>query len=489
MGRLKAYNIDFKCKICKFHIELNGTKENINIIYNLLIQNHKSYSSDCKADKYEDFLAEQLNTNNEYDNEAKKLIEYSYKTTEEIMNREKSQLSDIIGNVEAKRLFKERLVDHVKYKERLERLKFYDECGIILAGIQGTGKTNLARVVVKDTILNNPEYLKKFDVLIMRASDFVLGNIGSTSKMISALLDAIRKSNKENNKETILIIDEIDSLLPKRKTDRISSKEKMSAMLDEFGGIHDDHTILLIGMTNLPDDIDDHALVTGRFGSPILINIPTPEERYEIFTRFSMGENKEPGDNVEKKIVYDKDIDSKYINIILGKFSGRDVRDFVKDLHKLNMKKHENGEHNSPVIITCKDIEDLFERKYVMIKDGNLRMLNELAKYYNKYGIDVEGSNVSENKEVAVNNFKDMCLDISNTELNLYELTSDVYSRYNEWKGIDYFPMKKGMFTKLLLMDKRIGFGNPKGKDGKQHDAYYNVRLKDNQNVSKNVIP
>ncbi len=375
------FTVSFKCKKCKFVTVLHGTKDTLKNITKHLIDNHSKYSTKCKSSNQSDFIVEKKDKSNF---RVEELITKRREETVQILERENLHVNDIIGAINAKNVLENRIKDYMIYKDRLKDDKRRKGGGVILAGIQGTAKTDLMVATVNDIVYSNPEYRRKYDIIIMKSHDFG-GTLGQIAKTFESLLEIIRKENRDTGMETILLIDEIDVLLPKRNTDRLTSKEKMNSVLDEFGGIHDDHTLFVLGTTNRPQDIDSEALVSRRFGSPVLVNIPTDDERWEIFEKFT------------KSIKMDDRIDSDYINEKLNKFTGRDIDDFVTDLHIIYYKKE-------PKLIDCDDIENLIKTKYKITNKANLERINELASFYSRYDEKVEGSeeNNEERKTVTV---------------------------------------------------------------------------------------
>ncbi len=368
----------FKCKECGFSVFLKGTENSVVLATKHLIDNHSKYFPGCKGN-YKSFNVERKDGSNY---KIEELISKRREETVQILERENPHRDDIIGATDAKNILETRIKEYITYKDRLKKNKKHVSCGIILAGVQGTAKTNLMAATVNDLVYSNPEYRKKYDIIIMKSHDFG-GTLGQIAKTFESILNIIRKENEDTGKETILLIDEIDALLPKRNTDRLTSKEKMNSVLDEFGGIHDDHTLLVLGTTNRPQDIDSEALVSRRFGNPVLVNIPTDEERWEIFEKFT------------KDIKMDIKINSTYINEKLGKFTGRDIDDFATDLHIIYYKKE-------PKVIDCNDIENLIKTKYKITNKANVERINDLASFYSRYDEKVKGQ--EENNEKCLKN-------------------------------------------------------------------------------------
>ena len=423
----------------------------------------------CKASKREDFSIKLSDDSDKRVIDAENLIKKRIKETEELFEMKNPNLNDIIGNDDVKNIIIRRLVNYIEHKSKLVDLKKYPSSGIILAGVQGTGKTEIVYASVNNIVISNKKYREQFDVIIMKSHDFMSGSVGESGKKIEAILDTLRKSNKENNKETILIIDEIDNLVPDRETRSVLTSERTGSILDEFGGGHDNHTIFLMGTTNKPYRIDAEALVAGRFGNPILVNISSNEEKVKLFTKFTSNMN------LEKEL-----INEEFISENFSRFSGRDIKSFTTDLQVIFFEKIKKGEHNSEPIITKDDVRKLLESpSYRNTNELNLQMLNRLGSYYGNYDEEVVGSTISSNNEIVMNKFIREYLDV-NLEDNSKEFISDIYNGFENFK--EYNGMKRQVFTRLLkkklLKIDKVSLFHPIGEDGKQHDAFLNVKLK-----------
>jgi vesicle-fusing ATPase len=153
--------------------------------------------------------------------------------------------------------------------------------GILLCGPPGTGKTLMARQIgkmlntVPPIIVNGPEVLNKF--------------VGGSEEKIRALFEAARKDQDENGDNAqlhLIIFDEIDSICKKRGTVQGAAGvadtvvNQLLSMIDGVDALND---VLLIGMTNRRDLIDDAMTRPGRL--EVIIEIPLPDEpgRRQIF--------------------------------------------------------------------------------------------------------------------------------------------------------------------------------------------------------------
>lgn len=398
MARVKQFNIKVECTMCDFSLELKSIEKNIVNATNTIIKYHTDYSPDCIAAK-ESFLVNFIKNNNEEEDtpasRAMDLVRLRIEETENILKEKQFHLTDFIGNDDVKDAIITRLINYVVHKERLKKIKKFPISGLILAGIQGTGKSELLCALVNDIIYTNEDYKKRFNIIIMKSHDFMASHVGESGNKVESILDQIRKINSEQKKETILIIDEIDNLTPDRNTRSVLTSERTGSMLDEFGGMHDDHTIFLMGTTNKPDRIDSEALVSGRFGNPVLVNIPTPEERYQLFKKFASEMN------------ISDDVDMEFINSKLEKFTGRDMYYFTSSLQVMfynneMMILSESGDKKKENIIGRAEISALLASSNFKNSNlHNLESIKRLAIYYNRFNDYVRGDTTLQEKTTS----------------------------------------------------------------------------------------
>lgn len=141
--------------------------------------------------------------------------------------------------------------------------------GVLLYGPPGSGKTLMARAVANETgafffLINGPEIMSK-----------MAGE--SESNLRKAFEEA------EKNAPSIIFIDEIDSIAPKReKTNGEVEKRIVSQLLTLMDGIKQRAGVVVIGATNRPNVIDPALRRFGRFDREIDIGVPDEAGRLEI---------------------------------------------------------------------------------------------------------------------------------------------------------------------------------------------------------------
>ena len=141
--------------------------------------------------------------------------------------------------------------------------------GILLYGPPGTGKTLIAKAIANETgafccCINGPEIMSK-----------MAGE--SESNLRKAFAEA------EKNAPSIIFIDEIDSIAPKRdKTGGEIERRIVSQLLTLMDGVNSREHVIVIGATNRPNSIDPALRRFGRFDKEIDIGVPDEIGRLEV---------------------------------------------------------------------------------------------------------------------------------------------------------------------------------------------------------------
>src|SRR5881398_539989 len=157
----------------------------------------------------------------------------------------------------------------LRHPELFERLGVEAPKGVLLHGPPGTGKTLLARAVASET---NANFLS-------------IGGPEIMSKYYGESEERLREVFKEaqENAPSIIFIDEIDSIAPKREevTGEVE-KRVTSQLLSLMDGLQSRGKVVVIGATNRPNAIDPALRRPGRFDREIEIGVPDKAGRYEV---------------------------------------------------------------------------------------------------------------------------------------------------------------------------------------------------------------
>lgn len=179
-------------------------------------------------------------------------------------------LSDQLGRV------REIIELPLKHPELFERLGIHPPKGVLLHGPPGTGKTLIARAVANESganffSINGPEIMSKY-----------YGQ--SEQKLREIFLKA------EETEPSIIFIDEIDSIAPKREEVQGEVERRVVAqLLTLMDGLKERGHVIVIGATNRIDAVDPALRRPGRFDREINIGVPDKKGRKEILSIHTRG--------------------------------------------------------------------------------------------------------------------------------------------------------------------------------------------------------
>ena len=229
----------------------------------------------------------------------------------------------------------------LKHPELFERLGVEPPKGILLHGPPGTGKTLLAKAVANESgarffLINGPEIMSKF--------------YGESEENLRKIFE-----QAEKNSPSIIFIDEIDAIAPKREEVRGEvEKRVVSQLLTLLDGLKTRGKIIVIGATNIPNALDPALRRPGRFDREIELGVPNKDGRKEILQIHTRG------------MPLAKEIDLDKISEITYGYVGADIAALCKEsaMHALRRILPELG-----VLKEDKPIGNDLLKKLIVVKD------------------------------------------------------------------------------------------------------------------------
>ncbi|MFW5769086.1 MAG: CDC48 family AAA ATPase [Spirochaetota bacterium] len=163
----------------------------------------------------------------------------------------------------------------LRHPELFQRLGIDPPKGVLLHGPPGTGKTLLAKAVA------NESEAKFFSI----AGPEIMGKFYGESEQ--RLRDIFSQAQSEA--PSIVFIDEIDSIAPKREDSGEVERRVVSQLLTLMDGLKSRQNVIVVAATNRVDAIDEALRRPGRFDREISMSIPNQEGRQEILNIHTRG--------------------------------------------------------------------------------------------------------------------------------------------------------------------------------------------------------
>jgi len=194
----------------------------------------------------------------------------------------------------------------LRHPEVFNRLGIEPHSGILLYGPPGCGKTLIAKVLASESeanfySINGPEIMNKY--------------YGETE----ARLRDIFKEAKENS-PSVIFIDEIDAIAPKREEAYGDVEKRVVAqLLALMDGLTERGNVIVLGATNRPESIDPALRRPGRFDREIEISVPNVDGRLEILHIHTRG------------MPLAEDVDLKTLAAELYGYTGADIKSLCRE--------------------------------------------------------------------------------------------------------------------------------------------------------------
>jgi len=215
----------------------------------------------------------------------------------------------------------------------VEKLGIQHCKGILLYGPPGTGKTLMARQIGKmlnarePIIVNGPEILNKY--------------VGQSEENVRKLFAEAEKEYKARGDESslhIIIFDELDAICKQRggKNDGTGVGDSVvNQLLAKMDGVEQLNNILIIGMTNRKDMIDEALLRPGRLEVHMEISLPDQNGRVQILKIHTA--------KMRENHLLAPDVDIDELASLTKNFSGAEIAGFVRSASTFAFSRHIKG--------------------------------------------------------------------------------------------------------------------------------------------------
>jgi len=242
---------------------------------------------------------------------------------------------DVGGLEKELRLIREMVELPLQYAEVFERLGIEAPKGVLLYGPPGTGKTLIARAIASETKLhfirvNGPEIIHKF--------------YGESEARLREIFEEATR-----NAPSIVFIDEIDAIAPKR-AEVLGDVEKrvVAQLLALMDGMVSRGQVIVIGATNIPEMIDPALRRPGRFDREIALPVPNVEGRQTILRIHS------------RHMPLAPDVDLDRLAQITHAFVGADLEALCKEAGMVALRRYlslEGENHLDAILATPEQLQ------------------------------------------------------------------------------------------------------------------------------------
>lgn len=243
----------------------------------------------------------------------------------------------------------------LKHPELFQRLGIDAPKGVLLYGPPGTGKTLLAKAVANESnahfiSLNGPEIMSKW--------------VGEAEKKLRKVFE-----DANENAPSIIFIDEIDSIAPKREEVSGEVERRVVAqLLSSMDGLSSRGKVIVIAATNRQNAIDPALRRPGRFDREIEIGVPDKTGREIIFKIHT------------RNMPLAEDVDVKFLANSTHGFVGADVEAVCKEAAMLTIRRY-LPEIKESISKGDEVPQDILEKIVVNMEDfrGALRLVQPSA--------------------------------------------------------------------------------------------------------------
>lgn len=242
------------------------------------------------------------------------------------------------GNAEALQALRELITFPLLYSRQSRKLGLRWPRGLLLYGPPGTGKTSLVRAVVRECGAH---------LIVISPHSVHRAHAGESERILrDAFAEA--SSHAKLSKPSVIFIDEIDALCPRRDSRReqdIRVASQLFMLMDSNKpSAKSKLQVVVVASTNRVDSIDPALRRSGRFDAEIEVTTPNEEERFQILKLYT------------KKIPLDTSVDLRAIAASCNGYVGADLEALCREAAmRAVQKSSETNEEAGMPSLTMED--------------------------------------------------------------------------------------------------------------------------------------
>ncbi|MED6130580.1 Cell division control protein 48 B [Stylosanthes scabra] len=240
------------------------------------------------------------------------------------------------GNAQALQALRELIIFPRLFSPQAHKLGLKWPRGLLLYGPPGTGKTSLVRAVVREC----GAHLK-----IISPHTVHRAHAGESEKILrEAFAEAASQVALGNT--SVIFIDEIDALCPRRDSKReqdVRVASQLFTLMDSNKPTSSTAGVVVVASTNRVDAIDPALRRSGRFDAEIEVTVPNEEDRFQILKLYT------------KKIPLDPSVDLKIIAASCNGYVGADLEALCREATMFAVKRSNTNEDAINFSLTMED--------------------------------------------------------------------------------------------------------------------------------------
>lgn len=275
-------------------------------------------------------------------------------------------------------IFRDAFMSRMLPPDLVERMGLPHVKGMVLYGAPGCGKTLIARQLGKilqarePKVVNGPEILNKY--------------VGQSEENIRELFADAEQDEQENGTDSdlhIIIFDEIDAICKRRGTTGGGTgvnDSVVNQLLSKIDGVKALNNVLIIGMTNRLDMLDDALLRPGRLELKIEIGLPDAEGRAQILSIHTS--------KLKKEGFLGEDVNLEELAEETANYTGAELKGVVMKARAMALSRVHDPAHPEELDVARIQItQEDFKAGIESVVPAFGAVEDDLAVFYNEEGI------------------------------------------------------------------------------------------------------